>query len=65
MADLEAAKNTPEGFQLYASILDYMNSADFNPERTFTANVLKNLFYGVKSDNHIKVLENISYTSEE
>ena len=65
MADLEAAKNTPEGFQLYASILDYMNSAYFNPERTFTANVLKNLFYGVKSDNHIKVLENISYTSEE
>lgn len=61
MADLEVARNTPEGYQLYASILDYMNSADFNPDRTFTADTLRNLFYGEKAGSDIKVLENISY----
>ena len=61
MADLELARNTPEGFQLYASILDYMNSADFNPDRTFTADALRNLFHGEKAGSDIKVLENISY----
>lgn len=61
MADLEVARNTPEGFQLYASILDYMNSADFNPDRTFSVDVLKNLFFGEKAGSDMKVLENISY----
>lgn len=61
MADLEVVRNTPEGFQLYASILDYMNSAGFNPDRIFTADALRNLFYGEKAGSDIKVLENISY----
>lgn len=61
MADLEAARNTPEGFQFYASILDYMNSVDFNPEKTFTADALRALFNGDKKDSSVKVLENISY----
>ena len=61
MADLEAARNTPEGFQFYASILGYMNSVDFNPEKTFTTDALRALFNGDKKDSSVKVLENISY----
>lgn len=61
MADLEAVRDTPEGKQFYASILDYMNSADFKPFTSVSADSLKNLFVEGAQKEGIRVLENISY----
>lgn len=61
MADLEAVRDTPEGKQFYASILSYMNSADFKPSTSVSADSLKNLFVEGAQKEGIKVLENISY----
>lgn len=61
MADLEAVRDTPEGKQFYASILDYMNSADFKPSTSVSADSLKNLFVEGAQKEGIRVLENISY----
>ncbi|UII19866.1 sugar-binding domain-containing protein [Fulvivirga ligni] len=43
MSDLERIKEKPEAAQLYTSILQYMDSDDFNPENEINANDLKKL----------------------
>ena len=61
MVDLEAARNTPEGLQFYASLLEYMNSSEFKPATSVSAKAFKNLFIGGGRKEKIKVLNNISY----
>lgn len=61
MADLEAARNTPEGLQFYTSLLEYMNSSEFKPATSVSVEALKNLFIGGGEKEKIKVLNNISY----
>lgn len=61
MSDLEAVRDTPEGKQFYASILDYMNSVDFKPSTSVSADSLKDLFVVGTQKEGIRVLENISY----
>lgn len=61
MADLETARNTPEGLQFYASLLEYMNSPEFKPATSVSTESLKNLFVAGVQKEGIKVLDNISY----
>ena len=61
MADLETARNTPEGLQFYASLLEYMNSPEFKPAMSVSTESLKNLFVAGVQKEGIKVLDNISY----
>ena len=61
MADLEAARNTPEGLQFYASVLEYMNSSNFKPSVSLSVESFKNLFVTGGKKEAIKVLNNISY----
>lgn len=61
MADLEAARNTPEGLQFYASLLDYMHSSNFNPVTSVAMEALKNLFVAGNEKEEIQILNNISY----
>lgn len=61
MADLETARNTPEGLQFYASLLEYMNSPEFKPAASVSTESLKNLFVAGVQKEGIKVLDNISY----
>lgn len=61
MADLEAVRNTPEGLQFYASLLDYIQSSDFNPTFSVATKDLKTLFVADSQKGQIKVLNNISY----
>ena len=61
MADLETARNTPEGLQFYASLLEYMNSPEFKPAISVSTESLKNLFVAGVQKEGIKVLDNISY----
>lgn len=61
MADLEAARTTPEGLQFYASLLDYMNSSNFTPATFITSEAFQNLFAKGAQKEKIKVLNNISY----
>lgn len=61
MADLDAASDTPEGLQFYASLLEYMNSSDFSPSASLSTDSFKNLFVAGVGKERIKVLDNISY----
>lgn len=61
MADLETARNTPEGLQFYASLLKYMNSPEFKPATSVSTESFKNLFVAGAQKEGIKVLNNISY----
>ena len=61
MVDLEAARNTPEGVQFYAGLLEYMNSQEFEPVTSISAEAFKNLFVAETQKEGIKVLNNISY----
>lgn len=61
MADLEEAKHTPEGLQLYAGILDYMHTSDFRPQLSLSAKALQTLFTEQNNNVKIEVLNNISY----
>lgn len=61
MADLEAVSDLPEGRQFYASILEYMNTSDFKPLVSISAESFKNLFALGAQKEGIKVLDNISY----
>lgn len=61
MADLEAARNTPEGLQFYASLLEYMNSPEFKPTTSVSAESFEKLFVAGTQKEGIKVLNNISY----
>lgn len=61
MANLEAARLTPEGLQFYAGLLDYMRSSEFNPATSISAEAFKDLFVSGSRKDEIKVLNNISY----
>lgn len=61
MADLEAACDTPEGKQFYASVLEYMNSSEFKPSASLSLESLNKLFKTSSEKEGIKVLNNISY----
>lgn len=61
MADLEVVCDVPEGRQFYASILEYMNTPDFKPSVSISADSFKNLFVEGAQKEGIKVLDNISY----
>ena len=61
MSDLDAVRDTPEGLQFYAGLLEYMNSSDFKPSTSLSAESFKNLFETGTQKEGIKVLENISY----
>jgi len=61
MADLEKARSKPEGLQFYAGLLEYMNSSEFKPVTSVSAEAFKNLFTGDGKKEKIKVLNNISY----
>lgn len=61
MADLDAVRDTPEGFQLYASMLEYMHTDDFRPKHKLSAEALTELFAGHSDADAMKTLHNISY----
>lgn len=60
MADLERAAELPEGRQFYASVLAYMNSADFRPDTHISAADLRRLFTTPVQEGRIGGLDNIS-----
>jgi hypothetical protein len=61
MSDLAAIQDKPEGRQFYKSILDYVNSEDFQPKTTLTSAELKTLFSTTAMQKKIKTIGNISY----
>ena len=61
MSDLETVKDTPEGFQFYSSILDYMNSENFSPDFRMTREEFLSFFRAEIQDREIGELRNISY----
>lgn len=61
MADLDAVRSTPEGFQFYASILDYMHTAAFQPQFSLSEKSLRSLLWDKIDTNEIEILNNISY----
>ncbi len=61
MSDLKTIQDKPEARQLYKSILEYMNSDDFQPSVTISENELKQLFSKTVSEVNIKTIGNISY----
>lgn len=61
MADLDAVKSTPEGFQFYASILDYMHTAAFQPQFSLSEKSLQSLLWDKIDTSEIEILNNISY----
>jgi hypothetical protein len=61
MSDLAAIQDKPEGRQFYKSILDYVDSEDFQPKTTLTSAELKTLFSTTAMQKKIKTIGNISY----
>lgn len=61
MSELETVMDKPEAKQLYKSILQYMNSADFNPSTKLTISALTDLFTTKVKSGQLKELKNISY----
>ena len=60
MSDLEKAAKYPEGKAFYASVLDYMRSADFNPSSEITIDELKKTLTTEPRQLSLKELNNIS-----
>lgn len=60
MSDLKAAKDKPETRQFYHSILKYMESPDFSPSYSISAEDLKALFSMEVKAGEMKKLFNIS-----
>ncbi|HSO86855.1 MAG TPA: hypothetical protein VLQ91_09915, partial [Draconibacterium sp.] len=61
MSDLSSVQDKPEGRQFYKSILEYMNSDDFQPTTKITSAELKTLFSKTVLKKSIKTIGNISY----
>ncbi len=61
MSDLEKLQAYPEARQLYASIINYMNSDSFQPAMQLTAKEVNELFSTGTKALSIKELGNISY----
>ena len=60
MADLEAATSYPEGRAFYRSVLEYMTSADFNPQTKITLEDFQRLMTTPVVEGKIGELNNIS-----
>ena len=60
MSNLEKAAEYPEGRQFYASVLNYMHSKLFTPERQLTLQQLNALFTTSVSEQQLEELNNIS-----
>lgn len=60
MSDLEKASKYPEGKAFYQSIIDYMRSADFNPQVKMTASDLLKTLKEEPRKVSLKELNNIS-----
>ena len=60
MSDLEKAAKYPEGKAFYASVLDYMRSADFNPSSEITIDELQKTLSSEPRRISMKELNNIS-----
>lgn len=60
MSDLDRAAEYPEGRQFYASVLSYMNTADFKPDTKISLVELHKLFTTPVMEGHIGALDNIS-----
>lgn len=60
MSDLEQAAQLPEGRQFYASLLDYMRSADFAPTTQLSLAELRTLLSQQTSEVTLDELNNIS-----
>ncbi len=61
MSDLKAVQDKPEARQLYQSMLNYINSDDFQPETKISVQDLNKLFSTVPPERNIKTIGNISY----
>ena len=61
MADLEPVMDKPEVRQWKKALIQYMNSAAFNPTQKLSADELKQLFTQKAQQGEIKQLGNISY----
>ena len=60
MSDLEKAAKYPEGKAFYASVLDYMQSDEFNPVAEITMDELKKKLAEKPRQVSLKELNNIS-----
>jgi hypothetical protein len=60
MSDLRKTLQYPEGQSLYRSILNYMDSSDFQPSTSIAWKALKAAVYGQLSEKKLQDLNNIS-----
>ena len=60
MSDLEKASQYPEGRAFFESVLDYMRSADFNPQTEITVGELQKKLLEEPRQVNLKELNNIS-----
>lgn len=60
MSDLRKTLQYPEGQSLYHSILNYMDSSDFQPSTSITWKALKTAVYGQLAEKKLQDLNNIS-----
>ena len=60
MADPEALRKTPEGRQLYSSLVSYVQSRDFNPKMVCSPEEFKALFSGNTLSPNIKNVDNVT-----
>ena len=61
MSELKSIQDKPEARQFYKSILNYMESEDFQPETELSISELNLLFTKVPMERNIKTIGNISY----
>jgi hypothetical protein len=61
MSDLKAAQEKPEARQLYRSILEYMDSDNFQPSTEISFEGLNTLFSTKPTEKNIQTIGNISY----
>ncbi len=61
MSELRSIQDKPEARQFYKSILEYMNSNDFQPETELSVQELNQLFTVLPKERNIKTIGNISY----
>ena len=61
MADLQNCMDRIEAAGFYRSIVSYMDSPDFNPQMSLSAEDLQGLLSGRSSSDSMEDLKNISY----
>lgn len=61
MADMNHLTAHPESRRFHLSLLEYMQSADFQPTVTLTASELSNLFNKKPEERNVESLRNISF----